>query len=102
MIRHVVLMVLRDGTSDADVERIGQALDQCASKLDYVVAMQHGRNLPFDTPSPKAGYAVVVDFASVEDCLRYDTDPEHDVVREAVMPCVASALVANIELEGPG
>ncbi len=97
MIRHVVQMTLKDGTTPAAVEQIAAALDQCAANVDYIVSMSHGRNIEVDTPLPKAGYAVVIDFDTMENCLRYDLDPEHDVVRSVVMPNVASALVTNFE-----
>jgi Stress responsive A/B Barrel Domain len=102
MIRHVVLMTFKDGTTPADVKGIALALDTCAANLDYIVAMRHGANIEFPTPSKKADYAVVVDFASAEDCLRYDTDPEHDAIRDVTKQHVASALVTNFEFADEG
>jgi hypothetical protein len=98
MIRHVVLMTFKDTTRPEDVARVAKALDDSASKVDYVLSISHGVDVPVGTPSPKAHYAVVIDFATVEDCVRYDRDPEHLGVREVVLPLVASVLVTNFEV----
>ena len=102
MIRHVVLMTFKDEATPADLDQIEQVVAEYASKVDYAIAMEHGRNINFDTSSPKASYAIVVDFASMEDCHRYNADPEHAAVGKVVQPWLASVLVTDFEIESSG
>ena len=95
-------MTFNDDATDEQIERVRRALDVLKRELDYALSMEHGPHVELDTSAPKASYAVVVDFANADDCVRFNTDPHHDAVRAVTKVCVAGALVTDFEVEGPG
>lgn len=88
MIRHLVLMKLRDGVSDERFEEVRAALD----------ALRFERRLAF-TMSRDAGLregnmdaALIADFPDEQAYRDYDADPEHDRVRRELLAPIVERM----------
>lgn len=75
MIRHVVLFRWNESVSDADVAATAAALDALPAAIPEIAAYQHGRDLGLNAANHQ--YAIVADFASVDDFATYRDHPEH-------------------------
>ena len=100
MIRHVVLMTFKEDATADDIEHVRRAIAS-ASKVDSSGRSATARISISSTRPPKAWYALVADFDSVEDCRRFDTAPEHDIVHDAVLPLTSECARDSISTTSP-
>ena len=89
-IRHIVLFRFRPGTDAASVAALGDALDDLPSRIDEIRTYRHGADLAVTDGT--WDYALVADFASVEDYRSYATHPAHLAVIEARVTPIAEHI----------
>ena len=97
MIRHVSLLTFADGTTDAQIRAIGDALRALPAAIPELRAYAFGRDLAIDTGN--ATFAVVADVADVADYLAYRDHPEHRrVIAEVIGPVVVARTAVQYEI----
>jgi hypothetical protein len=96
-VRHVVMFRFSEGTSDQAVRALADGLDTMPGAVGTILAYRHGRNLGIN---PDAyDYAVVGDFATVDDYLTYRDHPDHQaLIRDLVRPILAERSTIQFEL----
>lgn len=98
MIRHVALMRWKDGTTEAQVQAVSDGLAEMPETIPEIVAYSFGADLGI-TPAA-FDYAVVADFASVEDYHTYSADERHHAVVDAnIGPIVAEIARIQFSVE---
>jgi hypothetical protein len=89
VIRHVSLLKFNDGTSDAQIDAIGDALAQLPDRLPQLTHYAFGRDIAINNGN--YDFAVVAECETVEGYLGYRDDPEHQrILRELITPVLAS------------
>ena len=98
MIRHVVMFKWKDGTTREQVQTAGDRLGRLPGQIPEIAAYSFGPDLGLSDGA--SGFAVVADFATVEDWRAYLAHPAHlRVVEEAVAPIRESRTVVQFEME---
>ena len=88
MFRHVVMFKWVDGVGSAHIEAMADALDALVATVDEVVSYRHGADVGISDGN--FDYAIVGDYASVEDYEVYRDHPEHQrIIAELIKPHVA-------------
>ena len=96
MIRHVVLFRFKEGITDADIRAIDEGLAELPALVPEIHAYRHGRDLAL--ADANWDYAVVGDFASVEDYRAYSRNPDHiAVIGTAITPIVDEIVRVQFE-----
>lgn len=99
MIRHVALFKWNDGTTPGQVQTVEAALSGLPAAIPEIAGYRFGRDLGLTDGG--ADFAVVADFASVEDWQAYLAHPAHlRVVEEAIAPIRESRVVVQYEIGG--
>ena len=97
MIRHVVVFRWNDSVSDADLTAMAAALDALPSAIPEITDYRHGRDLGLNPANSQ--YAIVADFASVDDFATYRDHPEHQrFIAEHITGRVADRAAVQFEL----
>ena len=97
MIRHIALLTFIEGTTDAQVQAVEDALSTLPARLPQLRAYVIGRDLALNEAN--ASFAVVADFASVDDYIAYRDDPEHRrIIAELIAPILAARTGAQYEI----
>jgi Stress responsive A/B Barrel Domain len=95
-VRHVVIFRFRPGTTDEQVRALAEGLDTLPKAVGVMLDYRHGRDLGINEAS--YDYAVVGDFATVDDYLVYRDHPDHRaLIRDLVTPIMAER--ASVQLE---
>ncbi|MGZ4722231.1 Dabb family protein [Oryzihumus sp.] len=98
MIRHVSLLTFAEGTTDAQVRAIGDALATLPDRIPELRAYAFGPDLAIDAGN--ATFAVVADVATVDDYVAYRDNPEHQrVIAELIRPVVVARTAVQYEIE---
>jgi len=98
MIRHVVMFKWRDGTTAEQIQAVGDRLGRLPAEVPEIAAYSFGPDLGLSDGA--SGFAVVADFATVEDWRSYLAHPAHlRVVEEAVAPIRESRTVVQFEVK---
>lgn len=88
MIRHVVIFEWTDSASSDQVAALAAGLDTMPDHVPGILGYQHGDDL--EISSVTADYALVADFATVEDYRSYAGHPHHlAYIEEHVRPIAA-------------
>ncbi|MCU0620987.1 MAG: Dabb family protein [Gemmatimonadales bacterium] len=96
MIHHVVLLRFREGVADAEIARVGRALEELVGRVPEIRRLAFGRNQAPDAEWPWALLVVCDDMAAVQ---RYLDHPEHQrVVRETLLPIRAGRIAVDLEV----
>lgn len=89
MIRHVSLLKFNDGTDNARIDAISEALSTLPARLPQLTHYAHGRDIAVNEGN--YDFAVVAEFETVDGYLGYRDDPEHQrILRELIAPQLAS------------
>jgi hypothetical protein len=95
-LRHVVMFRFGDGTTDEQVKALADGLDRMPAAVGTVLDYRHGRDAAITEGT--YDYAVVGDFATVDDYLTYRDHPEHQaLIRELVRPIVVERALVQFE-----
>ena len=91
MVTHIVIFSWIDGVNGGQVETFRRALNEMASELREIAAIQHGPDLRFREGN--GDYALVATFPDKEGWDAYQAHPKHKAfVRDFVKPIQASRL----------
>jgi len=91
MIRHVALFRFKEGVTDETIDHIDDVLATLPDIVDEIVTFASGRDVGITDGA--WDYAVVSEFASIEDYQTYAASPDHvDMVKNVVGPNVAEAV----------
>ena len=94
MIRHVSIMIFKEGT---DVAAITRAVDLLVDRVPGPVAHAYGRDLGLRQGN--ADLATTFDFPDEDAYKAWDTDPEHERIRkEFIVPHLESITRCQIRL----
>ena len=97
MIRHVVLLTFVDSATAAQIQAVENALSALPARLPQLQAYDIGRDLRLNDAN--ATFAVVADFASVDDYVVYRDDAEHRrIIAELISPILAGRTAAQYEI----
>ena len=89
MIRHVAMFTWKREAAPAAIQSLASGLDAMPDHVPGILRYDHGEDLSLG--SGTADYALVADFATVEDYRTYVTHPHHVAFLESVVrPIVAS------------
>ncbi len=95
MVSHIVIFSWKPGTSSAQVEALGDALDRMAAGMIGLATIEHGPDLRFR--GGNGDYALVASFPDRSGWDAYQSDPRHgDLIREHVAPIQASRVAIQI------
>lgn len=78
MLRHVVLLQWNDDVDAAHVEATSAALDERVAPIPEIAEYRHGPDLGL--ADGNFDYAIVGEFASVDDYIVYRDHPDHQAV----------------------
>ena len=94
MIRHVSVLTFAEGTSDADVRAIEDALATLPARLPALRAFTFGRDLGL--ADGNASFVVVAEFDDATGYASYRDDPEHlRILAEVIRPVLAGRAAAQ-------
>ena len=96
-VRHVVLFSWREGTAPDRIEAVRNGLAALPGIIPQIVDYRFGADLGINPGN--ADFAVVADFASLEDYLAYRDHPEHRrVITELLTPIIANRVAVQLSL----
>jgi hypothetical protein len=100
MLRHVLLLKLKEGVSATEVAALDQAFRRLIAEIPAVAEGRVGTAMHLPGSSGQAAdYAVTLDFRHPADFAAYIQDPRHQsFVREVLGPLRETAWSAQIEL----
>ncbi len=94
MIRHVALLTFVDGATEEQLRAIEDALSTLPARLPQLRAYAIGRDLGINAGN--ASFAVVAEFANMDDYMAYRDDPEHRrIIAELISPILAARTGAQ-------
>jgi hypothetical protein len=97
VIRHVSLLTFREGTTDAQIRAIGDALSTLPAGIPELRAYTFGPDLAIETGN--ATFAVVAEVATVDDYIAYRDHPEHRrVIADLIAPVLAGRAAVQYEI----
>jgi len=98
VIRHVVVFRFRPGTTPADVAAIVEGLAGLPHAIAEIAAYRFGRDLAINDGN--ADFAVVADFAGVDDYIAYRDHPLHRaLIAERIAPHIESRTAVQFEID---
>ena len=97
MIRHVALLTFVDGATEEQVRAIEEALSTLPARLPQLRAYAIGRDLGINAGN--ASFAVVAEFANIDDYVAYRDDAEHRrIIAELISPILAARTGAQYDV----
>jgi Stress responsive A/B Barrel Domain len=97
VIRHVALLTFVDGATEGQIRAIEDALTTLPSRLPQLCSYAIGRDLAINAGN--ASFAVVAEFANVDDYVAYRDDTEHRrIIAELISPILAARTGAQYDI----
>ena len=97
MIRHIALLTFVDGATEEQVRAIEDALSTLPARLPQLRAYGIGRDLGINAGN--ASFAVVAEFANIDDYVAYRDDAEHRrIIAELISPILAARTGAQYDV----
>jgi hypothetical protein len=97
VLRHLVIMTLKDGTTPAQIDNLARQFDEFSGIVDRRIL--HGQDVPLKPrPTNRPVYAVSVDFETPEQYLGFDEHPAHQPIRDALRPILESVIATDFEI----
>jgi Stress responsive A/B Barrel Domain len=97
VIRHVALLTFVDGATEGQIRAIEDALSTLPARLPQLCSYAIGRDLAINAGN--ASFAVVADFANVDDYVAYRDDTEHRrIIAELISPILAARTGAQYDI----
>jgi len=97
VIRHIAMLTFVDGATDAQVRAVEDALATLPARLPLLLRYEIGPDLGVNPGN--ASFAVVADFATIDDYLAYRDDPEHQrIISELIRPILAVRTGVQYEI----
>jgi hypothetical protein len=101
VIRHVALLTFVDGATEEQVRAIEEALSTLPARLPQLRAYAIGRDLGINAGinAGNASFAVVAEFANIDDYVAYRDDAEHRrIIAELISPILAARVGAQYDV----
>jgi Stress responsive A/B Barrel Domain len=96
MIRHCVMFRWKDGTSPATIGEVEAALAKLPDAIPAIAAYTFGRDIAVNSGNYE--FAVVADFATLDDYLVYRDHPDHkQVIVDLIVPNIAERAAVQFE-----
>jgi hypothetical protein len=90
MLKHVVLLTWKDGTTDKQIAEVDNSLGHLIETIDAIHSYEYGADM--DLVKGKSDYSIVAEFLTEEDFFLYAKHPEHmQFVTKVAQPIVASS-----------
>lgn len=96
MIRHAVLFKFKPGFPEADKAAWIEGLDRMQGAIPGLLRLTHGPDVLQQERS--FHYAIVADFATVEDLAVYDTHPCHEPLKKLSFPNSEQIIAVDFHL----
>lgn len=97
MIRHTVLLEFHEGTDDAAVDAIVDALTQLPARISTIRTYRVARDLSLAPDT--ADLVIQGDFDDLDGYVTYRDHPEHRAIIETqILPVLAGRSAAQIEI----
>jgi len=98
MIRHVVQLNFKPGTSDSAIDQIIASLKTLPPLIEAIRSYTLGRDLALSPGT--SDFAIVADFDSVEDFEVYASHPTHlQIIQDVIKPHVQLRSALQFQLE---
>lgn len=96
-VRHIVMFTWRDDIPDDRPEQIRAALTELSGAMTGVESYRMGTDVGVNAGN--YDFAVVADFASLDDYVRYRDDAEHQrIIAALIKPSISDRAAIQIEL----
>jgi hypothetical protein len=95
VLRHVVLLQFKEGTSAADIRNVENAFSALPSKIPAIHGFEWGTDVSVENRQKGFTHCFVVTFLSEADRARYLPDPAHQEFGELLKPYLADVLVID-------
>jgi hypothetical protein len=95
LLRHVVLLKFKDGTSAADIRRIENAFSALPSRIDAICDFEWGTDVSVENRQKGFTHCFVVSFRSEADRAKYLPHPAHQEFGELLGPYLDDVLVLD-------
>ena len=100
MIRHCVMFRWNDNLSPATIGEVEAALTKLPAAITAIASYSFGRDIGVNTGNFE--FAVVADFATVDDYVTYRDHPIHkQVIAEFIVPNVAARSAVQFDTGRP-
>ncbi len=98
MLRHVVLLDWRDGTTSDQVRAVVDALATLPARIPEIRSYHFGRDAAI--AAGNSDFVVVADFDDRDAFMTYQEHPDHvAVLNEKIRPILASRAAVQFELD---
>lgn len=98
MLRHIVLLKLKEDTTEEQLEEMVENLKALKDKIPGIISVSAGRNSSPEDRDLGFNYCFLIDFENAEARNNYLPHPEHKKVgKEYVRPIAAEILVFDYE-----
>lgn len=94
-LRHVVLFKFKDGTADADIQKVVDAFTALPSKIDVIKSIEWGTNNSPEGLDQGFTHCFFLTFASEEDRAIYLPHPDHKAFGAVLGPHLDKVLVVD-------
>ena len=95
LLRHVVLLKFKDGTSEEHVRQIEDAFCALPDKIDAIYDLEWGTNISVENLSQGFTHCFLVTFLSEEDRAAYLPHPAHKAFGKLLSPYLDKVLVID-------
>ncbi len=94
-LRHVVLFKFKDGTAEADIQKVVDAFTALPSKIDVIKSIEWGTNNSPEGLDQGFTHSFFLTFASEEDRAIYLPHPDHKAFGAVLGPHLDKVLVVD-------
>jgi hypothetical protein len=95
VLRHVVLLKFKDGTTDEQVGRIERAFCALPDKIDAIYDFEWGTDVSVENRQQGFTHCFLVTFLSEEDRAKYLPHPAHKAFGKLLGPYLDKVLVID-------
>lgn len=95
VLRHVVLLKFKDGTTDEQVKQIEEAFCALPGKVDVIHDLEWGTDVSVENVSQGFSHCFLVTFLSEADRAVYLPHPEHKAFGNLLRPHLDKVLVVD-------
>ncbi len=97
MIRHIVLLKIKDETTAADLDRIKASLQSMPENIEEIANYSFGQDLAVSDNTADIG--IVADFEGINEFKAYSKHPYHvNAIKTVIKPHVVQKTALQIEL----
>lgn len=95
MLRHVVLLKFKDGSTDTDIKKVENAFRALPAKINEIKGFEWGTNNSPEKLNQEFTHCFFVSFASEKDREVYLPHPAHKAFVEVLTPHMDKVLVID-------